>query len=118
MVALRQVELTFYRGIGRQRGRSFSALARIFGRTAFPFMRKYIVSAAESVGAERLKFALPEIADVVSCPKKVKTASNSVGRRSLRKQLGSGSRSKQNHSNRICKTTRRSRRDLFTNSSH
>ena len=37
MVALRQVEIPYYRGVGRQRGRGFGALAQVIGRTAIPF---------------------------------------------------------------------------------
>ena len=32
MVASKQVEIPFYRGIGRQRGRGFGALAQVIGR--------------------------------------------------------------------------------------
>ena len=52
MVAPRQVEIPFYRGIGRKRGRGFGALAQVIGRTANPFLRKYIVPAAKRVGAD------------------------------------------------------------------
>ena len=51
MVASRQIEIPFYRGVGRQRGRGIGALAQVFGRTAFPFLRKHIVPAAKRVGA-------------------------------------------------------------------
>ena len=57
MVASRQVEIPFYRAIGRQRGRGFGALAQIFGRTAIPFLRKYIVPALKRVGTQLLEFA-------------------------------------------------------------
>ena len=50
MVASNQVEIPYYRGIGRQRGRGFGALAQVIGRTAIPFLRKYIVPAAKRVG--------------------------------------------------------------------
>ena len=43
MVALKQVEIPFYRDIGRQRGRGLGAPAQFIGRTAIPFLRKYIV---------------------------------------------------------------------------
>ena len=79
MVASRQVEFPFYRGVGR-RGRGFGALAQVIGRTAIPFLRKYIVPAAKRVGADLLKFAGPEIAEVVSGRKNFKTAAKSVGR--------------------------------------
>ena len=46
MVALNTLELPYYRGIGRQRGRGFGALAQVIGRTAIPSLRKSIVPAA------------------------------------------------------------------------
>ena len=60
MVASRQVEIPYYRGVGRQRGRGFSALAQVIGRTAIPFLRKHIVPAARRVGADLLEFVDPE----------------------------------------------------------
>ena len=92
MVASREVEIPFYRGVGRQRGRGFGALALVIGRTAIPFLRKSIVPAAKRVDADLLEFAVPEIAEVVSGRKNFKTAAKSVGRHTLRKQLRSGSR--------------------------
>ena len=92
MVASREVEIPFYRGVGRQRGRGFGALPQVIGRTAIPFLRKYIVPAAKRAGADLLEFAVPEIAEVVSGRKNFKTNAKSVGSQILRKQLGSGSR--------------------------
>ena len=92
MVASRQVEIPFFRGVGRQRRRGFGALAQVTGRTAIPFLRNNIVPAAKRVGADLLEFAAPEIAEVVSGGKIFKTAAKSVGRLTSRKQLGSGSR--------------------------
>ena len=121
MVASRQVEIAFYRCFGRQRGRGFSALAQVIGRSAVPFLRKYIVPAGKRVGAVLLEFAAPEIAEGVSGRKNSKTAAKSVGRQNLRKQLGSGSR-KRTASRVIptksAKQINRSRRDIFTNISH
>ena len=74
MVAPREVEIPYYRGVGRQRGRGFSALAQVIGRIAIPFLRKHIVPAAKRVGADLLEFAVPEIAEVVSGRKNIKTA--------------------------------------------
>ena len=51
-----------------------------------------IVPAATHVGADLLEFAVPENAEVVSGRKILKTAAKCVGRQTLRKQLGSGSR--------------------------
>ena len=91
MVVSRQVEIPFYRGVGRQRGRRFGALAPVIGRTAIPFSRKCIVPAAKRVGADLLKFVAPGIAEVVSGEKNFKIAAKSVGGQTLRKHLGSGS---------------------------
>ena len=53
----------FYRGIGRQCGRGYVALAQVVGRTAIPFLRKYIAPAAKRAGPDLLEFALPEVAE-------------------------------------------------------
>ena len=128
MVASREVEIPYYRGVGRQRGRGFGALAQVTGRTAIPFLRKYIVPALKRVGADLLEFAVPEIAEVISGRKNFKTAAKSVGRQTLRKQLGEGSRrrtggSRKKTASRVtptksAKQISRSRRDIFTNISH
>ena len=89
-VASNTLELSYYKGIGRQRARSFGALAQVIGRTAIPFLRKYIVPAAKRVVADLLEFAVPEVADIVSGKKNFKTAAKSVGKQTLRKQLGGG----------------------------
>ena len=89
MVASRQVEITFYRGVGRQRGRGFGALAQVIGRTAVPFLHKYIVPAAKRVGADLLEFALTEIAEVVSGRKNIKTATKrECGKTDSEKTIG------------------------------
>ena len=90
MVASRQVKIPYYRAVGRQRGRGFGALAQVIWRTAIPFLRKYVVPAAKRVGADLLEFAVPELAEVVSGRKNFKTAAKSVGKKTLRKQLGEG----------------------------
>ena len=94
-------------------------------------MRKYIVPAAKCVDADLLEFAVPEIAEVVSGRKNIKSAAKSVGRQTLRKQLGEVSRrrtggSRKRTASRDCesipiksaKQISRSRRDIFTNISH
>ena len=117
MVASNTLELPYYKGIGRQRGRGFGAPAQVFGRTAIPFLRKYIVPAAKRVGADLLEFAAPEVADVVSGKKKFKTAAKSVGRPTLRKQLGSG-KQKRSIPVKNLKRRCRSRKDIFTNNAN
>ena len=84
MVASRQVEIPFYRGVGRQSVRGFGALAQLIGRIAIPFLRKYVVPAAEKVGADLLEFAALEIVEVVSERKNFKTAAKRVGRQKLK----------------------------------
>ena len=81
MVASQRVEIPYYRGDGRQRGRGFGALAQIIGRTAIPYLKKDIVPAAKRVGADMLEFAVPEITEVVSGRKKLKSAAKNVGRK-------------------------------------
>ena len=118
MVASRQVEISYYRAVGRQRGRRFGALAQVIERTAIPFLRKYIVPAAKRVGADLLEFAVPEFAEVVSGRKKFKTAAKSVRKQTLKKQLGEGSRKRTESRIIPTKSTKyssRSRRDIFTN---
>ena len=92
MVASRQVEIPYYRAVGRQRGRGFGALAQVIGGTAIPFLPKYAVPAAKRVGADLLEFAAPEIAEVDSGRKNFKMAAKTVGKQTLTKQLGQGSR--------------------------
>ena len=114
MVASNTFELPYYKGIGRQRGRGFGALAQVIGRTAIPFSRKYIFSAAKRVVADLLEFAAPEVAGVVSGKKNFKTAAKSVGRQTLRKQLGGG-KQKRSISVKSLKRSSRSRKDIFIN---
>ena len=137
MVASRQVVIPYYRAVARQRGRGFGALAQVIGRTAVPFLRKYVVPAAKRIGADMLEFAVPEIAEVVSGRKNFKTAAKSVGKKTLRKlgegegqgsrrwtgsrAVGSASvRQASRKQRRIIPTkstnqSSRSRRDIFTN---
>ena len=115
MVASRQVEIPYYRVVGRQRGRGFGALAQVIGRTAIPFLRKYVVPAAKRVGADLLEFAAPEIGEVISGRKSFKSAAKSVGKQTLRQQLGSGSKQKRIIPTKSTKQSSRSRRDIFAN---
>ena len=91
MVASGQVEIPDYRGVGRQHGRGFGALAQVCGRTAIHFLLEYYVQTAKRVGADMLEFAAPEIGKVISDRKSFKTAAKSVGKKTLKKQLGGGS---------------------------
>ena len=120
MVASRQVEIPYYRGVRRQRGRGFGALAQVIGRTTIPFLRKYFVPAAKRVGADLLEFAAPEIGEVITGRKAFKSAAKSVEKQTLGKKLGEGSRRGNSKQRRIIpakstKQSSRSRRDIFTN---
>ena len=121
MVPSEEVEIPFYRGVGRQLGRGFGALAKVVGRTAIPFLLEYIVPAAKRVGTDLLDFAVPEIAEVVSGRKNFKIAAKRVGRQTMRKQLRSCG--KKRSASRViptksAKQINRSRRDIFTKISH
>ena len=131
MVASGQVEIPYYRAVGRQRGRGFGALAQVIGRTAIPFLRKYVVPAAKRIGADMLEFAAPESGEVVSGRKSFKSAAKSVGKQTLKKQLGegegsrrwkravgvrqTGSKQRKIIPTKSTKQSSRSRRDIFAN---
>ena len=90
MVAQKSADFPTFRGHARQRGRGFGALAQTLGRTAIPFIKKYIVPAAKRIGADLFEIAAPEIGEVVSGRKKLKTFAKDVGTKTVRKQLGGG----------------------------
>ena len=92
MVASRQVKIPNYREVGRQRGKGIGALAHVIGRTAIPFLRTYVVSAAKREGADTLEFPAPEIGEVISGRKSFQTAAKSVRKQTLKTPLGSGSK--------------------------
>ena len=90
MVAQNSADFPIFRGHARQRGRGFGALAQTHGRTAIPFIKKYIVPAVKKIGADLFEIAAPEIGEVVSGRKKLKTFAKDVGTKTVRKQLGGG----------------------------
>ena len=93
-------------------------LHKLLGELHFHFLRKYIVPAAKRVGADLLEFAVPENEEVFNGRKNINTAAKSVGRQTLRKQLGSGSRKRSASRvipRRSAKQISRSRRDFLTN---
>ena len=116
MVASRQVEIPYYTAVGRQRGRGFGALAQVIGSFAIPFLRKYVVPAAERIGADMLEFAAPPIAEDFIGRKSFQTAVRSVEKKTLKKQLGEGSRSKHRRifPAKLTKQSSPSRGDIFT----
>ena len=115
MVASRLVEMPYYRVVGRQRGRVFGAPAQVIERTANPFLRKCVVPTAKRIGADLLKFAAPEIGEVITGRKSFKTAAKSVRKQTLKKQLGSGSIERRISPTISTKQSSWWRRDIFTN---
>ena len=113
MVASRQVEIPYYRAVGRQRGRGFGALAQVIGRTAIPFLRKHVVPAAKPIGTDMFEFSVPEIAEFVSGRKNFKTAAKSVGKKTLKKQMGGGSKHRRIIPTKSPKQSSWSRRDIL-----
>ena len=81
MVAQSSANFPIFRGHARQCGRGFGALAKTLGRTAIPFIKKYIVPAAKRIGADLFEIAAPEIGEVVSGRKKLKTFAKDVGKK-------------------------------------
>ena len=72
MFAQSSANFPIFWGHATQRGRGFGALAQTLGRTAIPFFKKYIVPAAERIGADLFEIAAPEIGKVVSGQKNSK----------------------------------------------
>ena len=110
-------DLPYFRGYSRQRRRRFGALAQTIGRTAIPLLRRYVVQAAKRVGADLLDIAAPEIGNVLTGKKKLKSLAADVGKKTLRKQLGGGKVRKGCIIRRIPPKTsrrRRTRRDNFS----
>ena len=113
--ASRQVEIPYYRRVGRQRGRGSGALAQVIGRTAIPFLRKSVVPAAKPIGADLLGFDAPEIGEDISGRNYFKTAAKKMGKQTLEKRLGSGSKQWKTIPTTSTKQSSQSRRDTFRN---
>ena len=118
MVAQSSANFSIFRGHARQRGRGFGALAQTLRRTAIPFIKKYIVPAAKRIGADLFEIAAPEIGEVVSGRKKLKTFAKDVGTKTVRKQLGGGKkkskrRTRRTISRKSFSKISRSRKDIF-----
>ena len=111
-------DLPYFRGYARQRGRGFGALAQTIGRTAIPFLRRYVVPAAKRVGADLIEMAAPEIGNVLTGKKKLKSVAADVGKKTLRKELGAGKTRKRRIIRRSppkISRRRRTRKDIFAN---
>ena len=83
MVAQSSANFPIFCGTARQRGRGFGALAQTLWRTAIPFIKKYIIPAEQIIGANLFEIADPEIGEVVSGRKKLKTLAKDVGTKTV-----------------------------------
>ena len=63
-------DLPYFRRYSRQSGRGFGDLSQTIGRTAIPFLRRYVVPAAKRVGADLIELAALEIGNVLAGRKK------------------------------------------------
>ena len=81
-------------------------------------MRRYVVPAAKSVGADLIELAAPEIGSLLAGRKKFKSAATDFGKKTLRKQLGGGKPRKRRQAARKrspkISQLRRNRRDFFS----
>ncbi len=84
--------MPYYIGVSRQRGRGFGALATSVVRTTIPIIRKYLVPVAKKIGRDIVETALPELHDVFSGKKSVKSALKTTA--TMKKQLGRGRKRK------------------------
>ena len=89
-------------------------LGQINGKTAIPFLRRYVVPAAKRVGADFLDIAAPKIEKVLTGKKKFKSVAADFGKKALRKQIGGGEFGKGRIIRRIpTKNSRRRRTRVF-----
>ena len=97
-------------------------LHKLLGELQSPLLKKYIVPAAKRIGADLFEIAAPEIGEVVSGRKKLKTFAKDVGTKTVRKQLGGGKKKSKRKTARTRSISRksrsknsRSRKDIFDN---
>ena len=84
------IDMPYFKGIPRQRGRGLGALALSVARTAIPIFRNFIVPAAKKVGRDFIKSAVPEIGEALSGNQSLKRALKSSAKSTIRKQVGGG----------------------------
>ena len=71
MVAQIPANFPTFRGHARQREKDFGPLAQTHGRTAIPFIEKYIVPATKRIGVRLFEIAALEVGKAVSGRKKL-----------------------------------------------
>lgn len=114
-------DMPYFKGVPRQRGRGFGALAAVVGRSALPFLAKYVAPIAKTLGKNLVEAALPELVSVVEGKKKIKQAFKDTGKTTIKRQVGRGRKRKRvtrKKPTKIIKKTKRlknsrSRKDFF-----
>ena len=108
-----QANLPHFSGHYRQRGSGFGALALGIGRVALPLAQIFVIPPAKKIGKELLLHAAPELIEVATNRKNPKQALNSTVRKTIKKQVGGGSRSPKIHTKRTTVVKRKTRRVIL-----
>ena len=88
--------LPYFKGVPRQRGRGFGALARTVARTTLPILKKYVLPAAKKIGRDVIESAIPEIGGVLSGQTSIKKAGKKTAKSTIRKEVGGGMKKRKN----------------------
>ena len=72
-------------------------------------MKKCMVAVVKRIGADLFEIAAPEIGEVVSGRKKLKTFAKDVGTKTVRKELGGGKKKSKRRTNRTVSHKSRSK---------
>ena len=88
--------LPYFKGVPRQRGRGFGALARTVGRTTLPILKIYVLPAAKKIGRDVIESEIPEIGAVLSGQTSIKKAVKKTAKSKIQKQVGGGMKKRKN----------------------
>lgn len=110
MMTVASDNIPYFRGVPRQRGRGLGALALSVARTAIPIFRNFIVPAAKKVGRDFVTSAVPELSDVISGKQSFKKALKSSAKKTIKNQVGGGSRALTRNHRRVTSSSTKTRR--------
>jgi hypothetical protein len=88
------VQMPYFQGASRQRGKGLGSMAFAVARTALPIFKKFILPAAKRIGKTALEFAAPELLEVIAGRTKPKQALKRVAKKTAKAQLGGGVKKK------------------------
>ena len=93
-------------------------LHKLLGELQFPSLKNIYSQLQKRTGADLFEIAAPEIGEVVSGQKNLKTFAKDVGTKTVRKQLGGGKkkskrRTRRTISRKSSSKISRSRKDIF-----